>query len=329
MTYKDYYAVLGLTKDADLDAIKRAYRKLARQHHPDMSKAPQAEAKFKDVAEAYATLKNPQTRAAYDELGQQRAGEAFAPPPDWQRSHMRSGQRTGDDHVFSEMDLAELMAAMGRSEFNANHQGQQRTARSVRGRDWQSTVRISLEDAHRGAKLNLDVSAEGGATTLEVTIPAGVKEGQKLRLRGRGGEGRPGSDGEGERGDIYLHITFLPHPLFRADHHDLYFDLALTPWEAALGADIEVETLDGKVLLAVPAGTRAGRKLRMRGHGLAVDPVGNSPRGDVFAVVHIDVPTTLNPREQELFRQLADISTFNPRRTLHPTPEPHNKERKK
>jgi curved DNA-binding protein len=159
MQYKDYYAALGLTKDANLDAIKKAYRKLARQHHPDMSKDPQAEAKFKDVAEAYATLKNPQTRAAYDELGQQRAGDSFAPPPDWQRAHMRSGQRTGDDYGFGEMDLAELMAAMGRSEFNADHPSQ-RAPRAMRGRDLESTVRISLEDAHRGAKLNLDVSGE-------------------------------------------------------------------------------------------------------------------------------------------------------------------------
>lgn len=324
MQYKDYYAALGLAQGANLDAIKKAYRKLARQHHPDMSKDAQAEAKFKEVAEAYTVLKNPQTRAAYDELGQQRTGESFAPPPDWQRSHMGHGQRTGEDYAFSDMDLADLMAAMGRSEFNADHPGQ-RPPRAVRGRDLESTVRISLEDAHRGAKLNLDVSSADGSTSLEVTIPIGVREGQKLRLRGKGGEGRAG----GERGDIYLHLTFLPHPIFRADHFDLYFDLALAPWEAALGADIEVDTLDGKVLLTVPAGTRAGRKLRLRGHGLAVDPVGKNQHGDLYAIVHIDIPAQLSPREHELLTQLASVSTFNPRSTLHAVPERDTKESKK
>ena len=176
----------------------------------------------------------------------------------------------------------------------------------MHGRDYETTVRINLEDAHRGTRLNLDLSDEGGGRTLEVTIPPGVSEGQKLRLRGKGGKGRNG----GADGDIYLHITLAPHAVFRPDQHDLHFDLALAPWEAALGAEVEVPTLDGAVLLTVPPGTRSGRKLRLRGRGLAN---GRGGHGDLYANVHIDVPTTLSDRERELFNQLADASRFNPR----------------
>ncbi len=292
MKYKDYYALLGIAKDADLEQIKKAYRKLARMHHPDMSKAADAEAKFKDIAEAYATLKDPDKRAAYDQLGSRPAGAEFAPPPEW------SGAA---EHGFSDMDLADLLAAMSR--------GQRGKPQPTRGRDFETTVRISLEDAHHGTKLNLDVPDEGGSRTLEVSIPAGTREGQKLRLRGKGGKGRH----SGLDGDIYLHVTFIAHPQFRADHRDLYFDLMLTPWEAALGCEVQVDTLDGALMLTVPQGTRAGRKLRIRGRGLANDPVGASPRGDLFAVVHIDVPSTLSVRERELFQELATVSQFSPR----------------
>ena len=165
---------------------------------------------------------------------------------------------------------------------------------------------ISLEDAHRGATLNLNLADAGGDRTLEVTIPPGVSEGQKLRLRGKGGKGRNG----GADGDIYLHITLAPHPVFRADRHDLYFDLALAPWEAALGAEIEVPTLDGPVLLTVPPGTRSGRKLRLRGRGMSN---GRGGHGDLYAVVHIDVPAALTDRERELFKEMAAASRFDPR----------------
>lgn len=294
MKYKDYYAVLGVPREADLEQIKKAYRKLARQYHPDVSKAPDTEVKFKEAAEAYATLKNPEKRAAYDELGRRPSGEEFAPPPQWRQEHASGGQS------FQDMDLADLLAAFGR--------GQQGARRGpVPGRDYDSTVRISLEDAHRGAKLTLDLADEDGRHTLEVTIPPGVTEGQKLRLRGKGGKGHQG----GADGDIYLHITLAPHPLYRVDRHDLVFDLALTPWEATLGAELEVPTLDGAVLLTVPPGTRSGRRLRLRGRGLATGREG--ARGDLYATVHIDVPATLSPRERELFQELASTSRFNPR----------------
>jgi curved DNA-binding protein len=291
MKYKDYYELLGIARNADLDQIKKAYRKLARTHHPDMSKAAGAEEKFKDIAEAYATLKDAEKRAAYDQLGSHTAGEEFAPPPQWQ----------GAEHGFGDIDLADFFAAMGR--------GQHGKPRPTKGRDYESTVRISLEDAHRGTKINLDVPYAGGTRTLEVSIPAGTREGQKLRLRGKGGKGQGG----GSDGDIYLHVNFIAHPQFRADHRDLYFDLMLAPWEAALGCEVQVDTLDGALMLTVPQGTHAGQKLRIRGRGLADDPVGASHRGDLFAVVHIDVPSTMTPRERELFQELASVSLFRPR----------------
>jgi curved DNA-binding protein len=299
MKYKDYYEVLGVPRDAELDQIKKAYRKLARQHHPDVSKANGDEEKFKDAAEAYATLKDPEKRKAYDELGRRPVGEEFAPPPQWEQ-HFGGAHPGG----FGDIDLEELLASLGRG------RGAARGPRPTPGRDYETTVALSLEDANRGTTVSLNVGEGEGARTLEVTIPAGVSDGQKLRLRGKGGPGRNG----GEAGDIYLHLTLAPHPVFRPDRHDLYFDLALAPWEAALGAELEVPTLEGPVVLTVPAGTRSGRKLRLRGRGLAH---GRGERGDLYAVALIDVPATLTARERELFTQLAEVSTFNPRDGAH------------
>lgn len=299
MKYKDYYAALGVARDADDQAIKKAYRKLARQHHPDVSKDAGAEARFKEVAEAYATLKDPEKRAAYDALGQRRGGEEFSPPPQWQQDFTgRAG--------FEDLDLADLLDALARGRGH----GQRRSGTvPLRGQDFETTARVSLEDAHRGTTLSLDVTHEDGTRTLAVTVPAGVTDGQRLRLRGKGGPGRHG----GPAGDIYLHIQLAPHPVFRTDGHDLYFDLALAPWEAVLGADVQVPTLDGPVVLTVPQGTQAGRKLRLRGRGLAN---GRGGRGDLYALVHVAVPATLTPRERELFEELARESRFDPRATL-------------
>ena len=298
MKYKDYYAALGVPRDADPEAIKKAYRKLARQHHPDVSKDAGAEARFKDVAEAYATLKDPEKRAAYDALGSRRGGEEFSPPPQWQRDF-------GGDAGFGDLDLADLLDALARGR---GGRGRSQTV-PLRGHDYETSVRLSLEDAHRGTTVNLDVQHEDGTRTLAVTVPAGVTDGQRLRLRGKGGPGRHG----GPAGDIYLHIQLAPHPVFRTDGHDLMFDLALAPWEAALGAEVQVPTLDGAVLLTVPQGSQSGRKLRLRGRGLAN---GHGGRGDLYAMVRIDVPASLAPRERELFEELARESRFDPRATV-------------
>jgi len=297
MKYKDYYAALGVPRDADAEAVKKAYRKLARQHHPDVSREPDAEARFKEVAEAYATLKDPEKRAAYDALGSRRGGEEFHPPPQWQHDFGGEG--------FADLDLADLLDALARG------RGGRSRGHTVplRGRDYETAVRLSLEDAHRGTTVHLDVAHEDGTRTLAVTVPPGVTDGQRLRLRGRGGPGHHG----GPAGDIYLHITLAPHPVFRTDGHDLLFDLALAPWEATLGAEVEVQTLDGPVVLTVPAGTQSGRKLRLRGRGLAN---GHGGRGDLYAIVRVDVPASLTARERELFEALRGESRFDPRATL-------------
>lgn len=293
MKYKDYYETLGVPRNADLDQIKKAYRKLARTYHPDVSKAPDAEARFKDAAEAYATLKDTGKRAAYDELGHPKAGAEFAPPPQWQEDFAADGQS------FKDIDLADLLAAFGRGQ----HGRAGGAAMPVKGRDFDSAITITLNDARHGCTVNLGLSDAEGERSLEVTIPPGVRQDQKLRLRGKGGKGQHSAPD----GDIYLHIALAPHPLFRPDGLDLYFDLTLAPWEAALGAELEVPTLDGNVLLTVPALTRAGRMLRLRGRGLA------NGRSDLYALVRIDVPPNLSERERTLFQELALASTFNPR----------------
>jgi curved DNA-binding protein len=295
MKFKDYYAALEVPRDAEPDVIKKAYRRLARKYHPDVSKEPDAEARFKEVNEAYDTLKDAEKRAAYDALGQRRPGEEFEAPRDW-REHFDAGSFGG----FENVDLADLLDALGR-----RHGARGHASRARAGRDYEIAADISLEDAHRGTTLHLQLQRPEGPQTLEVTVPAGVTQGQKLRLRGKGGPGRDG----GPDGDIYVHLELKPDPRYRVDGKDLYFDLALAPWEAALGAQVRVPTLDGDVVLTVPPGTHSARKLRLRGRGLGAGP----HRGDLYAVVHIEVPTTLSARERELFEALASESRFDPR----------------
>jgi curved DNA-binding protein len=298
MKYKDYYAVLGISRDADLEQIKKAYRKLARTHHPDMSKAVDAESKFKEAAEAYATLKNPDKRAAYDALGQSIEGSNFSPPPQWRDQYSGSGT------PFEEMDLADLLASLGRRSGSASARDH-----SFSGREFQDVVQITLNEALEGTNLKLKLMENGKERELEVRIPAGVNQGKKIRLRGMGGKGING----GADGDIYLHVELKPHSLFKPVGIDLYFELALAPWEAVLGCEIETPTLEGSVMLTVPFGTRQGQKLRIKGRGLSE---GQGARGDLFAVVHIETPNEVSPEELKLFKELSMASKFNPRKTV-------------
>jgi curved DNA-binding protein len=325
MKYVDYYAALGLARDATLEQIKKAYRTRARQHHPDMSKAPDAEEQFKNVAAAYATLKNPEKRAAYDALGPQQEG---ADMDAVQRQRAGFGGFSGfGPHSAGpgvrqpDMDFSEFLDSLGKGGlFGERHQ---RARGPQRGLDLEDTVLVDLAQALHGSTLHMALMDQGVRRELEVTIPAGVRAGQKLRLRGQGGKGLQG----GANGDFYLHVAFNPHPRFRVDRQDLYFDLPLSPWEAMLGADITVPTLEGEVVLSVPAGSSSGRKLRLRARGLpdgADSGTGTgvstkAPRGDMYALVRLDVPAQLTPEERKLVEELARISSFSPRPQLGPT----------
>ena len=303
MKFKDYYATLGVARDASPEDIKKAYRKLARKYHPDVSKEKDANERFKDTAEAYATLKDPDKRTAYDQLGSQRPGEEFRPGPEWSTQFGESAS------TFDDMDLADLFANLaGRSQRGG-------APRAMRGRDYELTVPINLEDSFQGSEIALDLSTteldDHGSPhrvprTIRARIPKGAAEGETLRLTGQGGKGRHG----GRDGDVYLHIVLRAHPRYRASGRDLYLELPLTPWEAALGAEVQTPTLAGPVNLKVPAGTRAGQQLRLAQRGL---PNRNGTAGDQYATIQIVMPPELSERERELVKELAAASTFNPR----------------
>ena len=311
MKYKDYYAILGVARDATADDIKKAYRKLARKYHPDVSKESGAEEKFKEIGEAYETLKDPEKRAAYDQLGRYQSGQEFRPPPDWERqfhTHFEPG-----DAGFDDLDLADLFAGLtGR--FRARGGGNVR----MPGEDYEMTAELTLEQAARGTELDVNLSvverdARGvprrGQRSFKVRIAKGATHGQRLRVPGKGGKGSNG----GRDGDLYLNIILKPHPLYRPDGHDLYIDLPLAPWEAVLGATVKVPTLAGPVNLKVRPGTQAGQRLRLAGRGL---PKPRGGEGDLYAIVQIAVPEAPTERERGLFNELAQVSRFNPRTHL-------------
>ena len=311
MEFKDYYARLGLEKNASADDIKRAYRKLARKYHPDVSKEPDAEAQFKEVAEAYEVLKDPERRAAYDAVG---AGhddrQQFRPPPGWDSGFEFSGA-AGD---AADADHSEFFEALfGRAAGMRGARGPLHAG----GNDHHAKVQIDLLDAWRGGRRTISLQApvrdaEGNLTLqtrqLEVNIPRGIRDGQHLRLKGMGGPGHGG----GPLGDLYLEVHFAPHRLFRVEGHDLAIDVPLAPWEAALGASVTVPTPDGKVQLTIPAGSPAGRRLRLRGKGLP-----GTPPGDLHAVLTIALPPAGDAAAQAAWRTLAaSFAGFNPRAAL-------------
>lgn len=310
MEYKDYYKIMGLSRSATQDEIKRAYRKLARKYHPDVSKESNAEQRFKEIGEAYEVLKDPEKRAAYDRLGADwRAGQEFRPPPDWDRgfSFAGGGFTPGDASQFS--DFFESLFGRGFA-WGGGREVQ------ARGEDTYAKVVIDLEDAYHGATrtLNLrhtEVSPDGrpvvAERALNVRIPKGVRPGQHIRLAGQGGAGR----GQGEAGDLYLEVELRPHPLYRVEGRDVFLELPVAPWEAALGASVKAPTPTGAVDLKIPPGSANGRKLRLKGRGIP-----SKPAGDLYVVLQIALPPAETEAAKALYRKMAEELRFNPRRQL-------------
>ena len=307
MKYKDYYAILGVERNASDGDIKKAYRKLARKFHPDVSKEPGAEEKFKEVSEAYETLKDAEKRAAYDQLGRHQAGQEFRPPPDWE-------SRFGPGDLDGDFDLGDLFAHFGGGRAGRGSSTGRRGF-AMQGQDYEVSAPISLEDAYRGTELSFDFSAPevspDGAVRrvsrkIQVRVPKGATDGQRLRVPGKGG---PGLNG-GSPGDLYLNIVLQPHPLYRVSGHDLSLELPVAPWEVVLGAKIEVPTMDGRISVTVKPDSKAGQKLRIAGRGL---PKPQGGQGDLYCVLSIVTPPEHGEREKALYRELASLSKFNPR----------------
>ena len=306
MKYKDYYSILGVERGAGDSEIKKAYRRLARKYHPDVSKEPEAEAKFKEISEAYKTLKDTEKRAAYDQLGRHQSGQDFRPPPDWQQEF------SGTPFSADDIDLADLFASLRSGRHRADGDGR---GMPMPGQDYEVSVHITLDQAFHGTMVDLDLTmpeydANGvlhrAPHAFKARIPKGATDGQRLRLPGKGGKGFNG----GRDGDLYINVVLHPHSLFRVSGHDLYLDLPLAPWEAVLGTTVQVPTPSGPVRLKVPPGTQGGQQLRLSKRGL---PRPRAGEGDLFAIVQIVLPRVTNEQERSLFQQLADGSTFNPR----------------
>jgi curved DNA-binding protein len=313
MKYKDYYAILGVAKEATPDEIKTAYRKLARKYHPDVSKEKDAEEKFKEMSEAYETLKDLEKRAAYDQLGSHRPGEEFRPPPDWGRRY--ADQFAGGAAGFEDIDLSSLFEGLSRQQGRG---GPRRADFPMPGSDYEAVVRLSFMQAFQGTEVDLELSAlewaqDGGVRRVphhvKARIPPGVTHGEKLRVPGKGGKGMNG----GPDGDLYLDIEVALHPIYRVSGRDIYVDLPLTPWEAVLGTSVRLPTPAGAVTLKVPPGTRGGQELRLSGRGMKR---GTGAAGHLHAVVRIDVPTVVDDKQKALYKELADVSNFNPRAQL-------------
>ena len=304
--YRDYYEILGVSRDADEEEIRRTYRRLARQYHPDVNREPGAEDRFKEISEAYEVLRDPEKRGRYDRLG-----------ANWQTGDdVTAG--AGFDDVFDGGfggfggfgDAGGTRVEFGTGEFSDffeslfGRRGATRPgAGGGRGGDQEALIELTLEEAAIGGERRITL---GDGREYRVNIPAGVRDGQRIRLAGEGGRGR----GDGPPGDLYLRVRLRPHKLFRLEGRDVYVDLPLAPWEAALGATVEVPTLRGDARVKVPAGSSCGRRLRVRGEGMPAKR-GN---GDLYANVRIDVPPKPSKKERSLFQQLAEESRFDPRK---------------
>ena len=311
---RDFYELLGVSRDATAEEIQREYRKLARKFHPDVNKEPGAEERFKEISEAYDVLSDPDTRKRYDSFGPDyRQVPEGVDPDTWARARAGAGQRArpragGDESVFfsqgfgeGDVDIDDLFSSMF---------GGARTRRGwgpVPGADQEAEISLTLEEAFRGGRRSITLSGPQGERRLEVNIPAGVTDGQRIRLAGQGGQGSAGA----AAGDLYLVVRIQPHSRYRLDGRNITMDLPLAPWEAALGASVSVETLGGPATVKVRPGTSSGKKLRLKGRGLP-NPKGTP--GDLLAEVRIMVPPALDDEERSLFEQLAKVSDFDPRR---------------
>ncbi|ADJ28182.1 DnaJ C-terminal domain-containing protein [Nitrosococcus watsonii] len=311
MEFKDYYQIMDIKRDATQDEIKRAYRKLARKYHPDVSKEPGAEARFKEVGEAYEVLKDPEKRAAYDQLGANwKEGQDFRPPPDWDQGfEFHGGGFTGGDaEQFSDF----FESLFGRGGFG----GRRQREFHARGEDTYAKILIDLEDAYQGTsrtitlkhtELGPDGRPQLKERTLNVRIPKGVHQGQNIRLAGQGGAGA----GKGGAGDLYLEVAFKPHPFYKAEGKDVYLNLPVAPWEAALGATVKVPTLSGTVDLKIPPNSWSGRKLRLKGRGIpAKEP------GDFYLVLEIVLPKADTDKAKAAYAEFEKALGFNPRAEL-------------
>jgi curved DNA-binding protein len=310
VAFRDYYEVLGVPRNASTEDIRRAYRKLAREYHPDVNKDPGAEDRFKEVSEAYEVLRDPEKRERYDRLGANwRAGQDVSDSPGFDDFAGRAtggfGGFGGDTRVeFGDSGFSDFFEGM----FGSRTRTRGRTGGgfdgfSVRGSDQEATLELSLEEAARGGRRRISL---GNGRDYEVNIPAGVVDGQRIRLAGEGSQGAGG----GRSGDLFLRVRLKADPRFRVEGRDIYTDIRVAPWEAALGASVEVRTLTGTTHVKVPAGSSTDRKLRLRGKGLASP---GAKGGDLYAVVKIMVPKKLNTEERELFERLASVSSFDPR----------------
>jgi curved DNA-binding protein len=318
---RDFYEALGVSRDADKSEIQRAYRRLARENHPDVNKDPAAEARFKEISEAYDVLSDPEERKRYDAFGedfrrvprdvdpesyrqQQRAyAGTGARGPSAGQASWSGGARNSGGAGFDfgdDIDLEDILGGMFGSRNRAGWG-------PVPGADHETEVEVTVEEAFHGAQRSLTISGPDGPRTLDVTIPAGVVDGQRIRLRGQGARGTGGA----EAGDLYLVVRIAPHPRYRVNGRDLQVFLPLAPWEAALGATISIETPGGSASVRVPAGTSSGRRLRLRGRGL---PHRTGKPGDLYAEAQVKVPASLSQEERRLFEELRDTSTFDARR---------------
>jgi len=323
LDYKDYYATLGVKKDASQEEIQKAYRKLARKLHPDVNKDPQSEVKFKEIGEAYEVLKDPDKRKKYDQFGVdwKRAQQTGAPPPGWEGVHFDFGGGQG----FEGFDFGGMGGGEGgfSSFFEMLFGGGAPGRRGARrggfggafgagaGADAEAQISLTLEEAVRGGtrEITLADPSTGQRRTLSVRIPEGIRPGQKIRLAG---QGQPGIDG-GQAGDLLLKVEILPDSRFRIEGSDIHTTVPVTPWEAALGGEAEVETPTGRLRVKIPPGSSSGRKIRLRGKGLAKAGGAKGERGDLLAEIRVVVPETLTERERELFEELAEASSFRAR----------------